>query len=259
MATREENKTLMENVVIKLKDAASRYNDLIDERKTDDAAKLKGEVEELISKYNTASLEVCFYDCQHDGTLTPMQKACKMMTFPIKAITLNVQSNVGGVQMVTPMVINDRTKIIDLIALDQRCGGIGFDKNWIHYADALNYRMTLKIAKELEDIDPQQVMANYALSEAAKEIKFGDADPTSKTQILKSLTKVVQAMIGPDFHPVKKDIYKMFNDYTKKGKKAHDTTVCNRKSFLVILMETCQRAMDNSIKLTMSGYEGFKA
>ena len=99
--------------------------------------------------------------------------------------------------------------------------------------------MTCQVAKEL-GIDPKDINDSYYMSDLAKSIDMGK-NPTSKTNLLKTLTTVIQAMIGEEYKPLSHDVNFLLLVYGKKSRKALTVTCANHKYLRGYCMEICHR------------------
>lgn len=119
------------------------------------------------------------------------------------------------------------------------CGGIGHDKNWMHIAQKMNFLLTAQKAKDL-GLDPQKVNDSYAMSEIARQFDMGK-NPTSKTNLLRTLQMVVTAMLGDDYKATSHDVNFLLSVYSKKNRKALVVSCANHRNFRSYIAEVCHR------------------
>ncbi len=105
--------------------------------------------------------------------------------------------------------------------------------------------MTCQKAKDL-GIDPTTINDSYAMSEISKGYDLGK-NPASKTNLLKTLTTIVQAMVGEKYKPVSHDVYFLLSVYSRKSRKALTVTCANHKYLRNYVMEICHRIVTGKV------------
>lgn len=228
-----EKKKEMEELKVAIEAAVKKFNEA---EQLDERNKLEAEINENLGKYNTIATEVCFQECANAPDA--MLEAIKRISYE----TLNVRDTKTDLGTFV-RTVNVRERTIDLMKLHKFVeGGIGANKKWYLEAEAMNRAMTLQAALDLgvakEDIT--KINDSYAMSELAAQIDMGK-NPCSKTQLLKTLTKVVQAMIGEEYKPVSHDVNFLMRVYSKKSRKALTVTCANHKYMREYLMNICNR------------------
>ena len=78
------------------------------------------------------------------------------------------------------------------------------------------------------------------MSEIAQKYNLGK-NPASKTNLLKTLTSIVQAMIGDEYKAVSHDVNFLLSVYSRKSRKALTVTCANHKYMRGYVMEICHR------------------
>ena len=89
----------------------------------------------------------------------------------------------------------------------------------------MNFLLTAQKAVDL-GIDPKAVNDSYAMSEIAREFDMGK-NPTSKTNLLKTLQTVITAMLGEQYKATSHDVNFLMSVYSKKNRKALTVTCAN--------------------------------
>lgn len=163
------------------------------------SAEIMKDAKKLASLYNTASLTEAIMDCGRDEK--PMLKAVIRELYP----TLSVGTGEDRDTKVEFMKVVKRMKRIPLDKLHKKCSGIGVDKNWYYEAQSFN---KLLVARAMVDADKEgkltieealkQIDDSFAMDKIAKEIKYGK-NPTSNTNLLKTLRKLICMMIGEEY------------------------------------------------------------
>lgn len=214
---------------------AKTYNDAMQNGKFADATKVDNEIEERLNEYTSIARELCFAECA--SAKDPMLAAVTMFSF----VTIGVKDTQKKGDKVPVRSVVEKERQIDLAKLDKFCGGIGHDKNWIHIAQKLNFLMTAQKCVDL-GIDPKEVNDSYSMSEIARQFDMGK-NPTSKTNLLKTLQTVITAMLGGEYKVTSHDVNYLLSIYAKKNRKALAVTCTNHKYFRNFLAEICHRVV----------------
>lgn len=232
--TRAEKETKMQELKAEVENKVTAYNSAMLESKFDDAAKLNDEITESVNEYTSIARDICFEDCA--ATADPMMEAIKRLSF----MTVGVKDSKKGDEKVPIREVVEREKQIDLLKLHKYVdGGIGKDKDWVYMIEKLNLLMTCQKARDL-GIDPKNINDSYAMSEIAKGYDLGK-NPASKTNLLKSITAIVAAMIGEEYKPVSHDVNFLLSVYSRKSRQALTVTCANHKYMRGYIMEICHR------------------
>lgn len=232
--TRAEKETKLNELKSLAQRKVTEYNSTMLESKFDEAAKLDDEISEAVNEYTSVARGICFEDCA--ATDDPMLTAVTKLFFT----TIGIKDTKKGEENIPTREVIEREKQIDLLKLHKFVdGGIGHDKEWVYMIEKLNLLMTCQKAKDL-GINPTAINDSYAMSEIAKGYDLGK-NPTSKTNLLKTLTKVVQAMLGEEYKPVSHDINFLLSIYSRKSRKALTVSCANHKYMRNYVMEICHR------------------
>ena len=233
--TKEEKVAKMAELDAKLREQVKQFNDAMLDGRFNDATKLNTEMEETVGEYAGIARGICFDECA--ATEDPMMAAIKRLSYTVIAVK-DVKKDKEDAIATREVIEKDRQ--IDLLKLHKYIeGGIGHDKNWNHYVEKFNFLMTAQKAVDL-GIDPKAINDSYAMSDISRQIDMGKT-PTSKTNILKTLTTVVQAMVGEEYKPVSHDVAFLMSVYSRKSRKALTVTCANHKYMRGYLMEICHR------------------
>ena len=154
-------------------------------------------------------------------------------------VTIGVKDEQKGDDKVPVRAIVDKERQIDLLKLHKYCGSIGANENWSSIAQKMNFLLTAQKAVDL-GIDPKVVNDSYAMSEIAREFDMGK-NPTSKTNLLKTLQTVITAMLGEQYKATSHDVNFLMSVYSKKNRKALTVTCANHRYFRNYLAEVCHR------------------
>jgi len=215
------------------------YNDAMLEHRFDDVSKLDSEIAKKVSEYGELALNICLMECAEAED--PMLEAVKRLEYETLA-TKDTKEDGSDFKVRT---IVDRVKPIDPVKLNGFVsGGIGHNKNWELMIEQFNLRMTLKVAGDI-GVDPKGINDSYYMSKLARDIDLGKT-PCSKTNLLKTLQTIVNAMIGEDYKAITHDVNYILAVYSKKGRKALTVTASNHKQMRQIIMEICHRIVMNS-------------
>lgn len=211
------------------------YNDHLQNGNYEESSKLNETIEQTVNEYTSIARGECFDALKASDN--PMLEAVKQLTFP----TIRVKDTKQGDEKIPVRVIEDIERPIDLLKLHKHVGGdgIGANKDWAYMVEKLNMLMTAQKCTDL-GIDPKSVHDSYAMSEISKQIDMGKT-PTSKTNMLKTLNMVVQAMIGEEYKAISHDVNFLMSVYSRKNRKALTVTCANHKYMRQYLAEICHR------------------
>lgn len=236
MANKEVKEiTVKEELRAKAESLCKEFNDFLQNGNYEGATKVNEEMEQVINEYTSISKQECFDALK--AVDDPMLDAVKQLTFP----TIKARDTKQGEEKIPVRVIEDTERAIDLLKLYKYIGGdgIGADPKWIYMAEKLNMLLTAQKCQDL-GINPKDLYDSYAMSEISREINMGKT-PTSKTNILKTLNTVIQAMIGSEYKAVSHDVNFLMSVYSRKGRKALTVTCANHKYMRQYLAEICHR------------------
>ena len=231
--TREENTAKLATLRSKTEELVKDYNEAMQTGKFEESTKADKAMTDLINEYTATVRDMCFEECK--DTDDPMLTAVKTLSY----VTIGVKDEQKGDDKVPVRVIVDKERQIDLLKLDKFCGGIGADPNWMHVAQKMNFLLTAQKAKDL-GLDPAKVNDSYAMSEIARQFEMGK-NPTSKTNLLKTLQMVVTAMVGDGYKATSHDVNFLLSVYSKKNRKALTVSCANHRNFRGYVMEVCHR------------------
>jgi len=209
------------------------YNEAIQEKNMEAATAADKVMSEKINEYTGVVRDMCFEDCKN--TDNPMLTAVRTLSY----VTIGVKDEQKGDDKVPVRSIVEKERQIDLLKLHKYCGTIGADENWLHIAQKMNFLLTAQKAVDL-GIDPKAINDSYAMSEIAKQFDMGK-NPTSKTNLLKTLQMVVTAMLGDTYKATSHDVNFLMSVYSKKNRKALTVTCANHRYFRNYLAEVCHR------------------
>lgn len=240
--TREEGTAKLATLRASVEEQVKVYNDAVQNGRIEEASKSDKTMTDTINEYTATVRDMCFEECK--ATDDPMLTAVKTLSY----VTIGVKDEQKGDDKVPVRVIVDKERQIDLLKLDKFCGGIGADANWMHIAQKMNFLLTAQKAKDL-GLDPAKVNDSYAMSEIARQFEMGK-NPTSKTNLLKTLQMVVTAMVGDGYKATSHDVNFLLSVYSKKNRKALTVSCANHRNFRGYVMEVCHRIVtDKSYEL----------
>lgn len=241
--TREEYQAKLVELRELAESKTREYNDALQNGEMDKVTKTEAEIEEAISEYTGIAEMLAFDTCEKSEN--PMVTAVTMLTF--RTIAKKDIKEEGS--KVAIRKIDDKEKYIDLAKLHKRItGGIGADKTWIYQVEKMNMCMTAQRAQDLgcsaENL--KDINDSYAMSEIAKQVQLGK-NPCSNTQLLKTLTTIITAMLGEGYKPNSHDVAFLKSVYAKKGKAALTVACANHKNFRNYIAEVCHRIVTGGI------------
>lgn len=232
--TRAEKENKLKELREKVEAGVKSYNEAMQGGKFDEVQKLDTEITDNVNEYTATVRDMCFEDCA--AADDPMIAAVTALSF----MTIGVKDNKKGDENIPVREVIERERQIDLLKLHRFVeGGIGKNKEWNMMIEKFNLLMTCQKAKDL-GIDPKDINDSYAMSEIAKGYDLGK-NPASKTNLLKTLTAIVQAMVGEEFKPVSHDVNFLLSVYSRKSRKALTVACANHKYLRSYIMEICHR------------------
>ena len=218
----------------KAEDLVLKYNEAIQNGDFNTANKLDAEIEQAVNEHTAIAREECFDRLK--ATPDPMLAAVRELSF----MTIRAKDTKVGEEKIPVRIIEDSEKAIDLLKLHKACpGGIGKDEKWAAMIEKLNFLMTAQKAVDL-GIDPKAINDSYAMSEIARQIDMGKT-PTSKTNLLKTVQSIIDAMIGEEYKAVSHDVNFLMSVYSRKNRKALTVSCANHKYMRQYMMEICHR------------------
>ena len=211
------------------------YNDAIQNGKYEDAMKSDEEITKTVNEYTSIAREECFEECM--AAENPMLEAITRLNFA----TIGTKDTKKGDEKIPVRELIDKDRAIDLLKLHKAVdGGIGYEKDWAHKAEKLNFLLTAQKAIDL-GVKPEklkEIHDSYAMSDISKQIEMGKT-PTSKTNLLKTLQMVITAMLGEEIKATSHDVNYLMSVYSRKNRKALTVTCANHKYFRGYLAEIC--------------------
>lgn len=235
--TREENIAKLAEIRTSVEELTRAFNDAVQNGKIEESVKADRAMTDKINEYTATARDMCFEDCKSADD--PMLAAVKTLSYA----TIGIKDEQKGDDKAPVRIIVDRERQIDLLKLDKFCGGIGADKNWMHVAQKMNFLLTAQKANEL-GLDPTKVNDSYAMSEIARQFSMGK-NPTSKTNLLKTLQMAVTAMVGEGYKATSHDVNFLLSVYSRKNRKALTVSCSNHRNFRGYIMEICHRIVTN--------------
>ena len=225
--SKEELRRKVETLVLE-------YNEHAQNAEFSDKKEINKEIEKSVNEYTSMARTECFNNLIESGN--PMLEAVKELVFD----TIRVRDTVQGDDEIPVRVVEEIQRPIDLIKLHKYVdGGIGANKDWNYEVEKFNMLMTAQKCQDL-GINPKVVNNSYAMSDIAKKIDMGKT-PTSKTNMLKTLNRVVQSMIGEEYKATSHDVNYLLSIYSKKKRQALTVTCANHKYMRQYLAEICHR------------------
>ena len=231
--TREEGTAKLATLRASVEEQVKAFNDAVQNGRFEESTKTDKAMTGTINEYTAIARNMCFEECK--ATDDPMLAAVKTLSY----VTISVKDEQKGDDKVPVRVIVDKERQIDLLKLDKFCGSIGADPNWMHIAQKMNFLLTAQKAKDL-GLDLAKVNDSYAMSEIARQFEMGK-NPTSKTNLLKTLQMVVTAMVGDGYKATSHDVNFLLSVYSKKNRKALTVSCANHRNFRGYVMEICHR------------------
>ena len=207
------------------------------------------DMKEVESDYLTVKTRLVFAECAKADR--PMYAAILKHSF--ETLRHKIAKEGDEIKIVR-CVINPITRPIDLLAFDTYLKGTAsHDNTWPHMVTKLTMLLTANVAKNL-GIDPKTVNDSFAMGEIARKLEMGGT-PTSNTQLLKQVQKILDALIyqeNPETHAnlyqaSSHDVAYLKEIFSKKGK-VELQVACAKPSFMrQIIADIAYRIIGNKL------------
>lgn len=233
--TREERVAKLATLLTESKTLCQKLNEARQENKpTDEVSKIFADLGDKVNEYTNAARTLAFEDCK--AAENPMLAAVTMLVYKTIAAKDDMKD---GDKFPVCTINEDVVRPIDLLKFHKYCDGVGADENWPHIAQKMNFLLTAQKAVDL-GIDPKEVNDSYEMSAIARGFDMGK-NPTSKTNLLKTLQTVVSAMLGDGYKAKSHDVNFLLSVYARKSRKALTVSCANQRYFCRYLAEICHR------------------
>lgn len=186
-------------------DAVEKWNTAV---LTDDAIGASA-IDKDINKYVQEYKELCANECYNEllGKEDPLKEAVLKFDYD----SIKVKQKKLGELGVEQREVQPTKEYIDPLILQSKAGkplGRG-DKNWAYLCQKMNFLMTIDCAGGVSSNAElvEAIGKEFDISSVARALDIGDnADPCSATQMLKTLTRIVQGMVGEEYKPTSHDV-----------------------------------------------------
>jgi len=240
MANREDIAQKLVALKAEAEKMAKSYNEKSQSGKMDEAAKLEEKITQKVNEYTSMVREECFKECR--ATENPMLHAVELLTY----VTIAVKDEKPKDSKFSVRSIVEKNRQIDLLKLHQGTSdGIGADKNWAFMIQKLNLLLTIRACQRL-NIDPKSVNDSYSMAEVAREIDLGKT-PTSNTNMLKTVQKIVDAMLGDGYKATSHDVNYLLDIYVRKSRKALTVVCSNHRILRENIAGICHRIVTEGV------------
>ena len=229
--SKEELRTKAEGLAI-------AYNSAITNEDMKAANAAETELDAVLKAHKKVSETECFRLLKN--TEDPMLEAIKQLTFT----TIRAKDNKVGELKIPVRVIEEVEKPIDLLKLHEYVGGDGIGKDSFWWATMQRFNMLLTAQRAVDlGINPKFIDGSYAMCEIAKQRDLGK-NPTSKTNLLRTLQAVITCMIGSEYRATSHDVNYLLSIYSKKSRQALCVKAANHKLLTSYMAEICHRIVE---------------
>lgn len=192
------------------------------------------DIEECIKAYAAQSKANTYKELAESDD--PMKNAVLKFFYPVIKYTEKKDKDTG----IIIRAITDGGRPIDLGDLHKRLNGIGADHKWLYTAQKLNFYLTKRVADEVGATIKSDA---FRMTEIAREIDLGK-NPTSNTNMLKTLQAVITQMLGEGYKATSHDVKYLLNVYANDNKKSKTgITAANHKTLRNYLKKVCYRIL----------------
>ena len=225
------------NDLVEIKGMAKEYLNKFENAETVKERKdIEEDLDTIIAEYAKISKAACYKAASESGD--PLRYAVLEFFYPVIKVKETVNKDTDTVIR----EIVDASKPIDLGDLHKRLEGIGADPKWIYACEKFNFYLTLRAA---ERVGAKVNSDAFALQEISKEISLGKT-PCSNTQLLKTLQKLIDMMLGEGYKAVSHDVHYLVDCYANDNKKSKTgITLANHKTLRNYMKKICYRILTN--------------
>lgn len=201
------------------------------------------DVDDLVKRYTLEAKKACYEKCL--ATDDPMKEAVIMESFG----TITVKSVTDKETDLISVSVIPIDREIDLLDLHRSVkGGIGNDKAWLYKCQKLNYLMAVKVGQAIGDSKwlPENLTKtrdSFMMHEIAQAFEFGDADPVSNNQLCKTMTTIIESMVGKVGKAKKADIAYLEQCYAKKDRGCRKVQLPNHSTFVKLMKDICHNTL----------------
>lgn len=252
-----KNAILMADALAKLNAAITAYNEAVSKETVDPKAlqKASEDLNDSLSEYKTLVKKERIYALlmTENPALSAAQEAVYM--------TVNVvDDRPDGVKRsdmpIAPKKLVDVSTRYDLIDLHKSIvGGIGYDPNWAFMVEKWSYLMALRVASDIgvSADELNRIKASYDISDAAAGLDMGKT-PMSNTNLLKTLQKVITAIVGDGYKATSHDIRFACEAFAKHGKDVGTLQVSKVKGCRAIFLDILHHIVTGD-EYAITGYK----
>lgn len=199
MATvKEQNLEKIMEIEGKLPEKIETYNKTLLEKGANECSSLGEEISKLSNELIKCYKVVAFEELLTEEN--PIISAITRLTVPIKRAKLGKAEN-SIVRVFSIVDANLKIDLKELEAYSKR--QLMADKDWVHLIAKFNYLLltysvdTLMKDEKIKEGELSKIRDNYHMKEIARQKDLGKT-PTSDTQILAQLNKVIASIIGKE-------------------------------------------------------------
>lgn len=235
--TREEKVAELTALRSTIEEQVREYNEARQEGQP--TAELDEKIKENITEYTSIARDICFCDCAE--TDDPMLTAVKTLSYEV----IGVKDTKKGDEKIPVREVVNKEKRIELFKLNKHVkDGIGKDWKWAHMIERMTKLYTVQKAKELckskETLARtlREIDDSNAMKKLADDVEMGK-NPVSNTNLLKTLTAIVQAMLGEEYKATSHDVRFLKETFAKKSNQNLRIKCSNAKGLCDTILQIC--------------------
>lgn len=207
------------------------------ETKEDDA-KWNKVMDYITGKYKSVSKKQAYDKIKSSNN--PMHAAIRMWSYS----TIRYRDKTDPDTKDKVRVLEKVQTPIDLGDLHTKLGGVGHDPQWINMVEVFNYHLTLRAANR---VGATIKTDNFRMRKLSKQINLGK-DPTSNTQLLKTLQSIVTAMLGDGYKALSHDVNYLVDVYVNDDRRSKTAiTAANHRVLRGYIKKICYRVLTGGI------------
>lgn len=229
------------------------YNEANQNGEKEKAAGFAESIDEKVGEYGNLARRIAYEDFH--ATQNPMVAAVTAFQY-VAIVTKDEKVGDDPKTQITVRSIEDRAKFIDLLHF-HKWRKVGYNQTWNFTAEKLCQCLVLRASGRIGGkLTVNEVKKKIEISQIAESVSLGRA-PTSNTNLLKVLQRVVTEMLGEGYKVTSHDVNFMIENFSGSDKNPINLGVRNTKKFVELLLAICHHIVTGN-PYGVTGYQGYK-
>lgn len=229
------------------------YNEANQSGEKEKAAGFAESIDEKVGEYGNLARRIAYEDF-HTAS-NPMVAAVTALQY-VAIVAKDEKVGDDPKSQIIVRGIEDRAKYIDLLHF-HKWRKIGHVQTWNFTAEKLCYCMTLRVAGRVGGTTTvNAIKKKIEITQIAESVSLGRC-PTSNTNLLAVLQRVITEMLGEGYKVTSHDVNYMIENFSGSDKNPMNVGVRNHKKFVELLMAICHHIVTGN-PYDVTGYQGYK-